>query len=216
MGKLLTEDDVRQMFKEKELFDKDSISLPRGTILTPSAKSFLAEHQIKFKSEVLKDGKLRSDNHNSWLDSFTIKQNEIDFQQLDNYRTPLFKLQSALREQALLFLKILKEQDFDLDRNLVNNVLDLFNTLIVIKPAQLNKLDHLSTTDLQINKLKIRCSHKIIIQFMLLSLEKVAINLADCLIVYPDFKQANFYQLIVNLEDEIQPWVRSILKEGEG
>lgn len=216
MGKLLTEDDVRQMFKEKELFDKDSISLPRGTILTPSAKSFLAEHQIKFKSEVLKDGKLRSDNHNSWLDSFTIKQNEIDFQQLDNYRTPLFKLQSALREQALLFLKILKEQDCDLDRNLVNNVLDLFNTLIVIKPAQLNKLDHLSTTDLQINKLKIRCSHKIIIQFMLLSLEKVAINLADCLMVYPDFKQANFYQLIVNLEDEIQPWVSSILKEGEG
>ena len=164
----------------------------------------------------MKDGKLRSDNHNSWLDSFTIKQNEIDFQQLDNYRTPFFKLQSALREQALLFLKILKEQDFDLDRNLVNNVLDLFNTLIVIKPAQLNKLDHLSTTDLQINKLKIRCSHKIIIQFMLLSLEKVAINLADCLIVYPDFKQANFYQLIVNLEDEIQPWVSSILKEGEG
>ena len=202
MGKLLTEDDVRQMFKQKELFDKDSISLPRGTILTPSAKSFLAEHQIKFKSTVLKDGKLRSDNHNSWLDSFTIKQNEIDFQQLDNYRTPFFKLQSALREQALLFLKILKEQDFELNRNLVNNVLELFNTLIVLEPAQLNKL-------------KIKCSNEIIIQFMLLSLERVAIQLADCLIVYPDFKQAHFYQLIVNLEDEMQAWVRSILKEGE-
>lgn len=215
MGKLLTEDDVRQMFKQKELFDKDSISLPRGTILTPSAKSFLAEHQIKFKSTVLKDGKLRSDNHNSWLDSFTIKQNEIDFQQLDNYRTPFFKLQSALREQALLFLKILKEQDFELNRNLVNNVLELFNTLIVLEPAQLNKLDNLATVDLQINKLKIKCSHGIIIQFMLLSLERVAIQLADCLIVYPDFKQAHFYQLIVNLEDAMQAWVRSILKEGE-
>ena len=50
---------------------------------------------------------------------------------------------------------------------------------------------------------------------MLLSLERVAIQLADCLIVYPDFKQAHFYQLIVNLEDEMQAWVRSILKEGE-
>lgn len=215
MGKLLTEDDVRQMFKQKELFDKDSISLPRGTILTPSAKSFLAEHQIKFKSTVLKDGKLRSDNHNSWLDSFTIKQNEIDFQQLDNYRIPLFKLQSALREQALLFLKILKEQDFDFDRNLVNNVLDLFNTLIVIKPAQLNKLDDLTTVDLQINKLKIKCSHEIIIQLLLLSLERVTIKLADCLTVYPDFKQVHFYQLVVNLEVEMQSWVRSFLKEGE-
>lgn len=203
------------MFKQKEIFDKDSISLPRGTILTPSAKSFLAEHQIKFKSEALGYGRLRSDNHNLWLDSLIIKQNEIDFQQLDNYRTPLFKLQSTLREQAILFLKILKDQDFEVNHNLVNNLIELFNTLIVIKPSQFNKLDNLSMDDLKINNLKINCSNKIIIQLMLLSLERVAISLADCLMIYPDFKQTNFYQLVVNLEDEMQPCFRSNLKEGE-
>uniref|UniRef100_UPI001E4EBDB2 cobalamin adenosyltransferase n=1 Tax=Brevibacillus daliensis TaxID=2892995 RepID=UPI001E4EBDB2 len=49
---VITESDLRRHFKSQKLKDITVYEAPKGTILTPSAKSYLAEHQIELRYDV--------------------------------------------------------------------------------------------------------------------------------------------------------------------
>lgn len=46
---VLTESEIRKLLKGKGLKTTDALEIPKGTVVTPSAKGFLAEHHIKLK-----------------------------------------------------------------------------------------------------------------------------------------------------------------------
>ncbi|WP_232698511.1 cobalamin adenosyltransferase [Brevibacillus daliensis] len=51
---VITESDLRKYFKNQKLRDVSEYEAPKGTILTPSAKSFLTDNQIELKYSVAK------------------------------------------------------------------------------------------------------------------------------------------------------------------
>jgi len=46
---LITESDLRKHFKNQEAKDSKVFEVKKGVILTPSAKSFLTDHQIELR-----------------------------------------------------------------------------------------------------------------------------------------------------------------------
>ncbi|HIW71452.1 MAG TPA: hypothetical protein H9875_02370 [Candidatus Levilactobacillus faecigallinarum] len=218
MGKLLTEDSVRQLMKQNKLIDRGSLTLPRGTILTPSARSFLAEHQIKIgsgRAEATNEPLAKQIKHNPWLSSLAITQGKVDFDLVAYYRTPLFQLRTALREQGVLCLALLQRQDASVDQNVVTNMVLLVNNLLAVTPDQVAGMDEFPWDAVKLETLKLKGPQRLIGQQIAIGTERVATALADYLVVQPEFSQTIYYQAVVRWQKLVQTWLQSIWKVGE-
>lgn len=218
MGKLLTEDSVRQMMKQNKLIDQGSLTLPRGTILTPSARSFLAEHQIKVGSGgsiATTEPVAKQIDHNPWLATLQIAQKPVDFERVAYYRTPLFQLRTTLHHQGILCLELLEQQKATLDQTIVSNLVLLVNTLLAVAPDQVADLNEFPWEAVQFEKLKLEAPQKSVGQQLVLSVEEVATKLANYLVVQPELAGTLYYQAIVRWEKDLQEWLATMWKVGE-
>ncbi|WP_024746427.1 hypothetical protein [Levilactobacillus namurensis] len=218
MGKLLTEDSVRQLMKQNKLIDQGSLTLPRGTILTPSARSFLAEHQIRIgagPSNAATDATPVQVDQNPWIDTLYISSEKVDFAKIANYRIPLFQLQMTVREQGILWLSLLRHQQVALNQKTVTSLVSLVNALLAAKPNEVTNLKEFPWEEVQLENLGLNKPQPVILQQMSLSIEKVVTALAQCLVVEPNLNETVYYQAIVRWQTMIQDWLQTVLKVGE-
>lgn len=213
MDKLLTEISVRQLMKANKLTDNDQLTLPRGTILTPSARSFLGEHQIKINQTNTPGIKIQEGEKakpNTWLETIQVAHKPVDFNQISNYGAPLIHLQAALREQLLQHLTLLNEQKAKVNQNVVNDTVAFVNQLITASFDQIWQNDEYSLDTLKLSDLKLQETSPLAVQKLQGTLDQVAFCLAAWLTVQPQLRNSTFYQAVVSWQILLQDWLNSL------
>lgn len=216
MDKLLTEISVRQLMKANKLSDNDQLTLPRGTILTPSARSFLGEHQIKINQTNTSGVKIQEGEKakpNTWLETIQVTHKPVDFNQISDYGTPLIHLQAALREQLLLYLTLLNEQKAKVNQDVVNDSVAFVNQLISASFDQVWQDDEYSLDTLKLSDLKLQEASLLTVQKLQGTLDQVAFSLVTWLTVQPNLRNSTFYEAVVSWQILIQEWLNSLLEK---
>ncbi|GAA3616539.1 hypothetical protein [Secundilactobacillus similis] len=217
MGKLLTESSVRQLMRVNKLTDQDQLTLPRGTILTPAARGFLTEHQIKVNLSGTETSEVRiqeaeKPKPNPWLQTIQVTHQPIDFNQLTYYGTPLVHLQSALRDQLLRWLTILGETTGELNQTIVTDITTFVNSLTTTTFEEILTNEEYAVDDLKLAEVKLPEVSTFSISNLQLSLGLVADALANYLTVQPDLKQSAYYQAVITWQTMIQDWTQSLIE----
>jgi len=216
LDKLLTEISVRQLMKANKLSDNDQLTLPRGTILTPSARSFLGEHQIKINQTNTSGVKIQEGEKakpNTWLETIQVTHKPVDFNQISDYGTPLIHLQAALREQLLLYLTLLNEQKAKVNQDVVNDSVAFVNQLISASFDQVWQDDEYSLDTLKLSDLKLQEASLLTVQKLQGTLDQVAFSLVTWLTVQPNLRNSTFYEAVVSWQILIQEWLNSLLEK---
>jgi hypothetical protein len=204
--------------KQNKLADKAQITLPRGTILTPSARSFLGEHQIKIKqgdSDVVK-AQNKVPQNNIWLQDIRITYPSIDFDRTTGFATPLVNLQYCLRKQLLLLLNLINTQKEEVDGTIISELVVFVNNLVVVTYDQLTDTQRYSVENLKINELKLSSVNILQVFELNQSFGKMAQQLNTWRMIQPNIIETSYYQAIVVLESMLQEWVQMILEGGDG
>lgn len=199
--------------KANKLTDNDQLTLPRGTILTPSARSFLGEHQIKINQTNTPGIKIQEGEKakpNTWLETIQVAHKPVDFNQISNYGAPLIHLQAALREQLLQHLTLLNEQKAKVNQNVVNDTVAFVNQLITASFDQIWQNDEYSLDTLKLSDLKLQETSPLAVQKLQGTLDQVAFCLAAWLTVQPQLRNSTFYQAVVSWQILLQDWLNSL------
>jgi len=217
LDKLLTEDSVRQLMRQNKLANQDQLTLPRGTILTPAARSFLGEHQIKIKqtnatSAQMKVQAKEAAKPNRWLESANVVIPPVDFNQLSRLGTPLIRLQSTLRQQVLLLLTLLSEQSEEIDQSVVTELVEFVNSLLTKTFDQILTNEDCATDQLKLTSMKLVQPKMLVVQQLQSSVGDVAAVLGDYVRVQPELQQSAYYKAIVQWQMMIQTWTQTILE----
>lgn len=215
MDKLLTENSVRQLMRQNKLSNQDQLTLPRGTILTPAARSFLGEHQIKINQTNATSVDIQAKavvKPNQWLNTVTLAIPPVDFNQLSRFGTPLIRLQSTLRKQFLLLLTLLSEQSEEIDQEIVTELVEFVNSLLTKTFDEILTNADCPTDKLQLTTLKLSQSNMLVVQQLQSSIGEVAMDLAEYVRMQPDLEQASYCQAIVQWQNMIQTWTQTILE----
>lgn len=215
MEKLLTEDSVRQLMRQNKLSNQDQLTLPRGTILTPAARSFLGEHQIKIKqtnaTEVQVQAK-EAEKPNPWLETVNVTVPPVDFNQLSRFGTPLVRLQVALRQQFLLLLTLLSEQSEEIEQSIVTELVEFVNALLTKTFDQIVANEDCPTDNLKLADLKLGQPKMLVVLQLQSSLSEVAVTLSEYMRIQPEIQQSTYYQAVVQWQNLIQTWTQTILE----
>lgn len=218
MDKLLTEYSVRQLMKQNKLTDNAQITLPRGTILTPSARSFLGEHQIKIeqgKSDVVETQR-QVDAKNPWTNDIKVDYPSIDFNKINHFATPLISLQYCLRKQFLLVLTLLDQQKKDVDLEIVTDLVKFVNEIVTVDYDQIIANDDYSVLNLKLIELNLSEPNTLGIQMIQESLAETATILNAYILVQPNMAESTYCQTIVSWENMLQDWTKLMLEGGDG
>lgn len=202
--------------KANKLSDNDQLTLPRGTILTPSARSFLGEHQIKINQTNTSGVKIQEGEKakpNTWLETIQVTHKPVDFNQISDYGTPLIHLQAALREQLLLYLTLLNEQKAKVNQDVVNDSVAFVNQLISASFDQVWQDDEYSLDTLKLSDLKLQEASLLTVQKLQGTLDQVAFSLVTWLTVQPNLRNSTFYEAVVSWQILIQEWLNSLLEK---
>ncbi|WP_373880149.1 hypothetical protein [Levilactobacillus brevis] len=215
MEKLLTEDSVRQLMRQNKLANQDQLTLPRGTILTPAARSFLGEHRVKIKqtngSSIDVQSK-KTASPNSWLETLRVATRTVDFGQLTQESSPLIRLQQTLREQFLLLLTVIDKQIGVIDQSQMMTMAEFVNELLTKSFDQVlanedYPIDQVKLTDFDLSKAPL-----LLVQQLQSSVGQVAFSLGDYIQVQPELRQATYCRAIIQWQNQIQAWTQKILE----
>lgn len=222
MGKLITESDVRELVKDGKLDKHQSFLLPRGTILTPSARSFLIDRQIKISDVDKKFSKNERVVQKQPLFTSNLVSLNIDFEHLDKLQIPILRLKNQLKEQTIILIKA-----FGLCANYDNHSSDV--QLIVrfvngILAANFYEYENAKILDkIDISKFNFDNLDDEIVCLLNQSqtlVVKIAISLRAIKNFYPDLNSLDSVKDIVEWQNEIQKWTADILgvnaKEDKG
>lgn len=213
MGKLITESDVRELVKDGKLNKHQAFLLPRGTILTPSARSFLIDRQVKISDVDKKFSK--SEKVISKLPLFTdnLVSLNIDFEHLDTLQIPILKLKNQLKEQAVLLIKSFGLcANYNKNSSDVQTIIEFVNGILAedFYKYEANKI----LTKIDLSKFKFDNLDDEII--CLLNREQIlvvsiAISLRAIKNFYPDLNSLDSVQDIISWQEEVQTWISNIL-----
>lgn len=218
MDKLLTEYSVRQLMKQNKLTDNAQITLPRGTILTPSARSFLGEHQIKIEqggSDIV-ETQHQIEDKNVWMNDIKVNYPTIDFNKIDHFATPLIRLQYCLRKQFLLVLTLLDQQNKEVDQEIVTNLVKFVNEIVAVDFDQIVANDDYSVSNLKLMDLSLSEPNTLGIQMIQESLAETATTINTYILVQPNMAESTYCQTIVSWENMLQDWTKLMLEGGDG
>lgn len=203
--------------RQNKLANQDQLTLPRGTILTPAARSFLGEHQIKINQTNATSAQMEvrakeAARPNSWLETVNVVIPPVDFNQLSRFGTPLVRLQTVLRKQLLLLLTLLRKQSEDIDQTVVTELVEFVNSLLTKTFDQILTNDDCPTDQLKLAEIKLVKPETLVVQQLLNSISEIAIVLGEYVRVQPELQQSTYYQAIVKWQMMIQTWTQTILE----
>lgn len=213
MGKLITESDVRELVKNGKLDKHQSFLLPRGTILTPSARSFLIDRQIKISDVDKKFSKNERVVQKQPLFTSNLVSLNIDFEHLDRLQVPILRLKNQLKEQTIILIKTFGLcANYDQNSSDVQLIIQFVNGILADdfykyeKAKVLEKIDvskfNFTNLDDQIVCLLNRSQTLVV---------NIAMSLRAIKSFYPDLNSLDSVRDIVEWQDEIQKWIAEIL-----
>lgn len=217
MGKLITESDVRQLMKDGKLDKHQVFLLPRGTILTPSARSFLIDRQVKISDVDKKFSK--SKNVISKLPLFTnnLISLDVDFQHLDTLQVPILKLKNQLKEQTVILIKAFgfceayskNASDVQLIIEFVNNILadDFYQYKAnnVLSKINISKFKFTNLND------EVIC----LLNKSQIQVVNIAMSLRAIKTFYPDLNSLDSYKDIATWQEQLQKWISDVLDAND-
>ncbi|MBB1079456.1 hypothetical protein H5S09_06070 [Limosilactobacillus sp. STM2_1] len=213
MGKLITESDVRKLVKDGKISKHQVFFLPRGTILTPSARGFLIDHQVKINkgNSKLNGNKVVINRQRTFTSSLATPN--IDFENLESLQVPMLELKNRLKEQTITLIKIISlSENYDEKPKVIQSIIEFINGILVgdFYRYDTNKsLEKIKISSIKLNVLtdEIMC---LLNQLQVLIVD-IAISLRAIKTFYPDLNSLDSYKDIVSWQEEVQKWISDVL-----
>lgn len=218
MNKLITEEAVRQLVKTNSLSKNSEFLVAKGTILTPSARGFLIDHQIKIKNskEPLENSNSAVQVQKAPIFTQRLYSPKVDFQALNQLSQPVLTLKIALRKQTIVLIEALSlAEDLNGHDQFTTSLIEMINGLLqqdfyeYQSNPELAKLD-LTSLKFTITNDELAC---LISSLQTLVLE-IAVALNRLQLVYPVQQLASFNDISM-WEEKVQEWIDLLWEEGE-